>query len=372
MKNKIVGIVTFLCLIVAGQLQAYQYIVNDTAEFKYALKSAEAGNEILLSPGQYRGNIYIPNLRGVTIRSEVPDDMAIINGGKNGLHFVRPVDVTIKDLIIQNFEFNGLNIDDANEKDGGARNIRLENLVIRNVGVGGNHDGIKLSGVNNVTVANVKVLNWGGRGSAIDMVGVHNSLIENSLFINHEAGVTGAAIQIKGGSKNVIVRANKLDLEGTKRRAINIGGNTGRSYFRFIDGDSGYESRNITVEGNVIIGGRSAFNFVGSDSSTVKNNYVIGQVGWLVRILQETTAPGFVPSRRGQVYNNIFIYGNKLIRPINIGPNTAPATFRFRKNHWYNEDNPSQPPDFQPVIDEADGSCCKVPRLNQENFIQSR
>jgi hypothetical protein len=63
---------------------------------------------------------------------------------------------------------------------------------------------------------------------------------------------------------------------------------------------------------------------------------------WAMRILQETTAEGFIPCRNGRFERNLVVFGSAALRPpVNVGPGTAPETFIFSENHWYCEDRPS-------------------------------
>src|SRR6185295_6848225 len=103
------------------------------------------------------------------------------------------------------------------------------------VGPGGNCDGIKLSGVDEFRVASCTVEGWGtGGGSAIDMVGCHDGVVESNNFLGAsgagESTSSGNGVQTKGGSANIVIRRNRFENAGA--RAINIGGSTGRQYFR--------------------------------------------------------------------------------------------------------------------------------------------
>jgi hypothetical protein len=77
------------------------------------------------------------------------------------------------------------------------------------------------------------------------------------------------------------------------------------------------------------------------DGAVVRFNTIYRPQRWIVRILQETTEAGFVPSRNGRFENNLIVYRRSDVREIvNVGPKTAPETFTFAKNHWYCEDRP--------------------------------
>ena len=186
-----------------------------------------------------------------------PNNRAVIDntGHSEGLHLVDAVRVTISDLIIRGASDNGLNIDDGGSYATPSNQITLRNLLVQNIGAaGGNHDGIKLSGVDQFHIDRVRILDWGDGGSAIDMVGSHQGLIENSLFQRSAPSTSGTGIQQKGGTSEIIVRANRFVQAGD--RAINMGGSTGLQFFRPQPPGS-VEADNLIAEGNVITGSLS-------------------------------------------------------------------------------------------------------------------
>ena len=65
---------------------------------------------------------------------------------------------------------------------------------------------------------------------------------------------------------------------------------------------------------------------------------------WALRILQETQAPEFVPSRRGWFSDNLVAFRSSHWAEggVNVGPGTAPQTFRFARNWWYCLDEPAR------------------------------
>ncbi len=58
-------------------------------------------------------------------------------------------------------------------------------------------------------------------------------------------------------------------------------------------------------------------------------------------MLQETRAEGFPPCRNVVISGNRFVFQRAKVREeLNIGPGTAPETFRFQNNRWFAEDKP--------------------------------
>jgi hypothetical protein len=161
-----------------------------------------------------------------------------------------------------------------------------------------------------------------------------------------------------------VIRRNRFENAGG--RAVNIGGSTGRQFFRppLKPGEEHCEAREIRVEGNTFLGGGAAVAFVGVDGAVVRFNTIYHPKRWVVRILQETRAPDFVPSRRGEFTDNLVVFHSRDWGEggVNIGAGTAPDTFRFVRNWWYCFDEPTRSRPRLPVA-EVDGVYGKSPLL---------
>ncbi len=297
-----------------------------------------------MQPGVYSGGHYRTNLQQVTIRSAEPANQAIIDGGSNGIQLSDASNVTIADVVFRNQVDNGLNIDDGGTFDTPAQNITLRNITVRDIVTAGNHDGIKLSGVNDFLIENVQVLNWGTGGSAVDMVGCHRGLIQNSSFVHTNTANGGTTLQPKGGCKDIVFRANRIDLPRGSGRAVQAGGSTGTPFFRFVDGESGYEASQIVAEGNVIIGGSSAFSWVNINGGIFHHNVVNRPGQWVARILNENQGNPIVDTQNGQFHDNRIVFndtGSEFSTAVNVGPETLPSTYSFARNRWLNLATPT-------------------------------
>lgn len=331
-----------LCLVI--EATAIDRIVSSTAQFSAALAAAGAGDHIILQPGVYGGGHFRANMQQVTIRGADPANPAIIDGGSNGIQLSDPANVTISDLIFRNQTGNGLNIDDAGTFETPATNLTLRNLTVRDIVTAGNHDGIKLSGVDDFLIEQVQVHNWGTGGSAVDMVGCHRGLIQNSNFVHTNTANTGTTLQPKGGSKDITFRANRIELPRGAGRAVQAGGSTGTPFFRFVPGDSGYEANQIVAEGNVIIGGSSAFSWVNIDGGVFHHNVVNRPGQWIARILNENGGLPIVDTQNGTLADNRIVYNDtatEFSTAVNVGPESLPNTFTFARNQWLNLANPT-------------------------------
>jgi hypothetical protein len=336
--------------------------VQDTDGLRSAVAAARPGDRILLAPGEYQAGIYFRNLQGragapIVIAGADRNRRPTIRGS-GGLQLSDIAHVELADLVLTGAASNGLNIDDGGSYETPSHHVVLRRLLVTDVGPSGNRDGIKLSGLDDFRVIDCTVERWGDGGSGIDMVGCHRGVIERCTF-RHGDQTGSNAVQAKGGSSDVTIRRCRFENAGS--RAINIGGSTGRQFFRPLD--PGYEAKDIRIEGNTFIGSQAPVAFVGVDGAVVRFNTIYRPKRWVLRILQESTGERFVPSRNGVFTDNLILFrSDELAETVNIGPNTAPETFRFARNWWYCIDNLTR---SQPTLPtpERDGVIGRDPRL---------
>lgn len=335
--------------------------VADAGALRQALQQVQPGTTVRLAPGTYPGGFYAAGLHGtaeapLTITALDPDRPPLFEGG-SGCHIAGASHLVVEHLRISGASANGLNIDDGG-RPGSSHHITVRHLAITDVGPQGNRDGLKLSGLDDFTVENCTFLRWGDGGSGIDMVGCHRGLIAGSSFSH--PGTMGNGVQAKGGSSEVTVRNCVFDRAGS--RQINLGGSTGLQFFRPLG--AAYEARALTVEGCVFTGCMAGIAFVGVDGATVRYNTFYLPEKWLLRILQESRDPQFVPCRNGVFERNLVVYRTDhwAENGVNIGPGTAPETFIFRDNLWYATDRPDRSKPRLPV-DETGGVYGQDPKL---------
>jgi len=97
---------------------------------------------------------------------------------------------------------------------------------------------------------------------------------------------------------------------------------------------------------NLFEGSDAAVAYVGCVGCVVAHNTIVDPQNWILRILQETTTTPpytFEPCRDGVFIDNLVSFERAALSThVNIGPNTAPATFVFASNLWYAWDDPGQ------------------------------
>ncbi len=351
MKRTIAAGVVSLAFLASGNRAAADPAVvrvRNAAELRAAVAAAKPGTRIEVAAGTYEGGFHFTGLRGapgkpVVIAAADEKDPPHFRGGGGGMQLTDPEHVELRGLTFSGQTGNGVNVDDGGTPETPAHHVVLAALVVRDIGPRGNCDGIKLSGLADFKVEGCTVERWGSGGSAVDMVGCRTGTIERCVF-RHAAGTSGASgVQAKGATRDVAIRRNRFEHAGG--RAVNVGGSTGLEYFRpplaQWKGEK-YEAKDIRVEGNTFVGSDTPVAFVGSDGGVFRFNTVHVPGRWAARILQETRAEGFVPSRGGEFTDNIVVFRSDRWSEggVNRGAGTEPESFRFARNVWFCEDAP--------------------------------
>jgi hypothetical protein len=315
--------------------------VSTDDALREALGKAKPGDRIRLAAGRYRPGVSIRGLAGtaaapIVIEGADRADPPLFEGGGVGIQLSDCSHLTLRDLRIKGASGNGVNADDGGSYETPTRHLVLERIRVEDIGPRGNTDGIKLSGVDDFVVRDCEVEGWGGQ--AIDMVGCHRGLIEGCTFRGRDGFAQASGPQTKGGSSEITIRRSSFFDGGG--RAVNIGGSTGKDYFR----PKGvlYEAKDITVEGCTFVGSDAPIAFVGVDGAIVRHNTIVRPRRWVLRILQETQEAGFAPCRGGRFERNLIVFDSSQVRSIvNVGPGTEPASFSFAENLWHCEDRPA-------------------------------
>jgi hypothetical protein len=349
-RTTVASLLTLLLL--AAPAWAQTLDVTDDASLRAALGRLGPGVTVRLAPGEYRGGVSTDKAKGdpkrpAVIEAADPERPPVLVGGGSGLHLVGASHVVVRNLVLRGAEHNGINVDDGGQV-GSSPGVRLERLRVERVGSGGNHDGIKLSGLDDLTVVDCVVEGWGG--SALDMVGCHRVRLEGCRFLGVAELEPDTGVQAKGGSSEVLIRRCAFVEAG--QRAVNAGGSTGLEWFR--PKDAAFEARAITVEGCTFVGGDCAVAFVGVDGALVRFNTIVRPRRWPLRILQETKGERFAVCKDGRVEDNLFVYRREQVRAfVNVGPDTKPDTFRFARNAWFAEDAPARSAPDLPTPEEG-------------------
>ncbi len=347
----------FLSLAFFGVGSSWAAVVEATpSTWRERLRDLTHGDVLKLTPGEYPGGQHVQGLKNLTVEALDPQHPPHIRGGSTGLQFSRCQGLTLRHLKISGQSTNGLNLDDGGRLEERTVGITLEDLEVSDIGPQGNHDAIKGSGLEGLTIRRCRLSGWGGQG--VDLVGCHQSRIEDCEFTGKPGFSATAAVQFKGGCRGIVVE--KCRFHHAAERALNLGGSTGLPYFR--PADAPHEAADLTVRDCVIEGSLCAAAFVGVDGALFTGNTVLYPKKWIFRILQESREPRFVPCRNVRITNNRILFRRSEVSvDINIGPGTAPETFVFEKNAWFAEDEPARSRPTLPVP-ETGGSYGTDPR----------
>lgn len=271
---------------------------------------------------------------------------SIFRGGTEAIHLVNCAYLILDGLVIEQQTGNGINIDDGSDYSTPAKFITIRNCIFQDMAATGNNDLLKMSGVDSFLIERCLFINGGSGGSGVDFVGCHWGTVQDCLFDN--AGTSG--IQNKGGTQFIRIQRNIF--KKIAKRALNLGGSTGLQFFRpplpdpIVDA---FEAADLEVFSNVFIGCWAPLAYVGSVRVKVYNNTFYNPENWVLRILQETTEPGFLACGNNEFANNI-IHLQSDLTEVNIGSNTDPQSFIFSHNLWYNQSSNNWAPNL-PVTD---------------------
>ena len=327
----------------------------------YAARFATPGTAVVLAPGTYPGGGSVSGLAGtpeapIWIRGSSATNRAILSGANAGLHLTRVRYLVVENLEVSGSAHNGINCDDGGDYGNATatHHVVFRNLDIHDIGGTGNQDGLKLSGVNRYRVLDCRFARCGGSlsGSGIDHVGCHSGVVARCVFEQ----MSGNAVQCKGGSADIDITQCRI-LDGGAR-GVNIGGSTGPAYFRppLFTNAVNVEARAIRVTANVFRGASAPVAFVGCTDCLVANNTIVDPEDWFLRILQESVSSppyDFLPCGENAFMNNLVYFERAGLKgtDINVGGNTAPASFLFANNLWYAHDRPGESRPDYPVTE---------------------
>ncbi|HTQ10037.1 MAG TPA: right-handed parallel beta-helix repeat-containing protein [Fimbriimonadaceae bacterium] len=326
--------------------------VGDLGSLRAALSQAKPGTKISVAAGDYDGGLYATGLSGtaaapIVIAGADPKNPPKFHGA---IQFQAGSYLEFDDLAIVGVTGNAIGIDDGGVREKPSSHIALRGLRITQ-SLGAGSSGIKMAGVDDFRIEDCAVDGFAGCG--IDMVGCHHGTIENCRF--EQGG--GVAVQAKGASFDVAIRKCRFVDYGAS--GVNIGQSTGIPFFRpsldKLPAGSRFEAKSITVEGCTFKGGAVPFAFAGADGGFVRFNTIYEPSKWAIRILQETATPDFVPCRNGRFEDNIVVFRSDrwFEGGVNVGPKTAPETFRFARNWWYCNDKPDRSRPTLPTAEEG-------------------
>jgi hypothetical protein len=313
---------------------------QEHATVSAAAAVASPGDRIVVHAGDHAGE-YVSGLQGtesqpIAITGAAGESAPVFRDSAGGLQLSNARWVLIEGIVVDSCTDNGINLDDGGDYSTPAGPIVVRGVTIRDIGPSGNHDGLKMSGVDDFVVYGNTFERWGDGGSGVDMVGCHDGLVAGNTFTHTSDTIDANGVQAKGGCRNVEVRGNLFTHAGS--RGVNMGGSTGDPYFRPLD--IGYEASDIVVIANVFVGSQAPAAFVGcEDACLFAHNTIYRPARWVLRILNER--PDLVAETRdGRFLFNVVLVDSSLRTFVNVGGDTDPESFTFDGNLWFDLDDP--------------------------------
>ena len=181
----------FLACLLPSAAFAADVTVRDAASLQAALRDLKPGTTLKIAPGTYPGGLSTTGVDDLTIEALDPAGPPVFEGGNSGWQFSRCQGLTLRHLRFRGPKVNGLNLDDGGQRGSPVKGITLEHVDVSDIGPTGNHDAIKCSGLDGLTIRNCLITGWGGQG--IDFVGCHKSLVTDCRFVGKPGFSASAA-----------------------------------------------------------------------------------------------------------------------------------------------------------------------------------
>ncbi|HSW01530.1 MAG TPA: hypothetical protein VLI39_15270 [Sedimentisphaerales bacterium] len=145
MRHDAVTLYIGMICVLASLAQAEEIRVADTIELRAILAHVAPGMTVLLSPGVYQGGLYVSDLAGtqgapIVIQGADPNAPPVFRGsGGQAFHLADCSHVVLRNIQVEGYAGNGINIDDGGSFETPSHHITLENITILETGPAGRH-----------------------------------------------------------------------------------------------------------------------------------------------------------------------------------------------------------------------------------------
>ncbi len=118
MRSRALGIAAMWALMSCAGLGAAEVRVADSAAFRQAVQELTPGTILLLAPGTYEGGVSLHEVTGteqapIVIEGVDPNRPPIFRKGGTAFHLSDCRYVTLRNLRVEGFPGNGINVDDG-------------------------------------------------------------------------------------------------------------------------------------------------------------------------------------------------------------------------------------------------------------------
>ena len=276
-----------------------------------AIALASPGDTILLRAGSYpiTSSLQIRQT-GLTLAS-YPGERARIVGGTSdvtnltSIVIVYASHVTIQGLELEGASYYGVKLD---ELYGPQPGIRLSGLYIHHTG----RDGIKVQQADDVVIEDCEIGFTGVRDASnaegIDVMGIIGGLIRRNYI--HDTATNG--LFVKGGSRNVLVEANRIERTGYS--GILLGSESDAVFMR--NGVLPEASDSVARNNIVVDAAYSGLGSIAGENIRFENNTVINAARVGQAMFRAVPNQYDTPTRGVALYNNIFVLTPGSSRPM--------------------------------------------------------
>ena len=335
-------------------------VVRTSRELETKLRNAQAGDVVRIAPGRYYsllspGTLSTPDY-GLHGSAEAPIVFEALDPASPPLLESSLLVTSSSWLVFRNLRLrrpDGHNVNVFPYPGKESHDILLEGLDLESLPALKGHANIKITRSDNVSVRNSRFSGWGD--NAIDTIGLWGGVIEDNTFVGKPGFAQRTALQLKGDTRDLVVRNNFFLDAG--ERVVQIGGGTGEQFFRE---PPRFEAQNIEVYGNRISGGNACFSLASQTGSHIHHNTCHKPKLWIVRLLNEN--PALEPNEKGRFERNLFVYDAgvqaEFVNLSNTGHVDVPS-FVFVHNAYFQVDGdapnlPNVPVEEAERIDQVD------------------
>lgn len=335
-------------------------IVRTSRELEDRIRNAQAGDLVRIAPGRYysllnAGTLSTPDW-GLQGTADAPIVFEALDPAsppllESSLLIQNSAWVVFRNLRLRRPDGHNVHIFPYPGKP--SHDIVLDGLDLESLPNLKDNANIKITRSDNVTVRNSKLSGWGDE--AIDAIGLWGGLIEDNSFQGKPGFAQRCGVQLKGDTRDVVVRNNVFVDAG--ERVVQIGGGTGETFFRE---PPRFEAQNIEVYGNRISGGNACFSLATQTGAYIHHNTCYKPALWIIRLLTEN--PALEPNEKGRFEQNLFVYDStvqkEFVNLSNTGRVDVPS-FTFHRNAYFQADGddpalPHTPAEETQRIDQID------------------